>query len=113
MLNTPILFLIFNRPDTTHQVFEAIRKAKPKYLYIAADGPRQDKEGEAEKCMLARHMATQVDWLCDVKTLFRDTNIGCKLAVSSAITWFFNQVPDMANATKFTAKFPLWLTCDG
>ena len=48
-LTTPVLFLVFNRPDTKKQVFEAIRKAKPPRLYVAADGPRTDKSGEAEK----------------------------------------------------------------
>jgi len=88
-LNTAALFLVFNRPDTTKQVFEAIRKAKPPRLYVAADGPRADNPGEAEKCEEARRIATQVDWDCDVKTLFRDKNLGCRVGVSSAIDWFF------------------------
>jgi len=88
-LKTAVLFLIFNRPDTTKEVFEAIRRAKPPKLYVAADGPRADKSGEHEKCEQVRWMATQVDWDCEVKTLFRDKNMGCGEAVSSAITWFF------------------------
>ena len=88
-LKTAVLFVVFNRPDTTKQVFEAIRKAKPPRLYVAADGPRADKSGEAEKCEEVRQIATQVDWNCDVKTLFRDKNLGCRVGVSSAIDWFF------------------------
>jgi len=88
-LKTAVLFLVFNRPDTTKQVFEAIRQAKPPRLYVAADGPRADKAGEVEKVEQARRIATQVDWECEVKTLFRDKNLGCGKAVSSAITWFF------------------------
>ncbi|MBW2738465.1 MAG: hypothetical protein JRE64_06340 [Deltaproteobacteria bacterium] len=88
-MKTAALFLIFNRPDTTKQVFEAIRKAKPPRLYVAADGPRADKAGEAEKVEQVRQIATQVDWDCEVKTLFRDKNLGCGKGVSSAIDWFF------------------------
>jgi hypothetical protein len=88
-LKTAVLFLVFNRPDTTAQVFEAIRQAKPPRLYIAADGPRPDREGEAEKVAKVREIATAVDWPCEVKTLFRNKNLGCKCAVSGAITWFF------------------------
>ncbi len=88
-LKTAVLFQVFNRPDTTKQVFEAIRKAKPPRLYVAADGPRADKSGEAEKVEQTRQIATQVGWDCEVKTLFRDKNLGCKIAVSSAIDWFF------------------------
>ena len=75
-LKTAVLFLIFNRTDTTKQVFKAIRQAKPPRLYVAADGPRADKSGEAEKVEQARRIATQVDWDCEVKTLLRDKNLG-------------------------------------
>jgi len=92
MLETPILFLIFNRPDTTQKVFDAIRKQQPKYLYVAADGARKHKAGEAEIVQQTRDILRQVDWDCDVKTLYRDENLGCKVAVSSAITWFFEHV---------------------
>jgi hypothetical protein len=90
-LKTAVLFLVFNRPDTTRQVFEAIRKAKPSRLYVAADGPREGKLGEVERVDEVRTIATGVDWPCEVKTLFRDKNLGCKYAVSGAITWFFEQ----------------------
>ena len=90
-LKTAVLFLVFNRPDTTRQVFEAIRQAKPPRLYVAADGPREGKLGEVERVKEVRTIATAVDWPCKVKTLFRDKNLGCKKGVSSAITWFFEQ----------------------
>jgi hypothetical protein len=92
MFETPILFLIFNREDTTQQVFEAIRRQKPKYLFIAADGPRKNKPGEVEICRRVREIVAQIDWDCKPKTLFRNENLGCKIAVSEAITWFFEQV---------------------
>lgn len=89
-LNTAVLFLVFNRLDTTKQVFEAIRQAKPPRLYIAADGAREAKEGEAEKVQAVRdYVMENIDWDCEVKTLFREKNLGCKYAVSGAITWFF------------------------
>lgn len=91
-LNTAVLFLVFNRLDTTKQVFEAIKQAKPPRLYIAADGARTSKEGEAEKVSIVRDFILQnIDWDCEVKTLFREENLGCKYAVSGAIDWFFEQ----------------------
>ncbi len=90
-LQTAVLFLVFNRPDTTAQVFEAIRQAKPPRLYVAADGPREGREGEAGRVAKVREIATAVDWSCEVKTLFREENLGCKYAVSGAINWFFEQ----------------------
>jgi len=92
MFETPILFIIFNRKDTAQKVFDAIRQQKPKYLFVAADGARKHKAGETEKCRQVRDIIKQVDWDCELKTLFREENLGCKLAVSSAITWFFENV---------------------
>lgn len=92
-LSTPILYLIFNRPKLTGRTFEAIRKVKPQRLYIAGDGPRTGK-GPAEQNLVreTRELVLQkIDWPCDVKTLFRDNNLGCGRAVSEAISWFFEQ----------------------
>ena len=94
-LKSPVLFLVFNRPDTTRRVFEAIRQAQPSQLFIAADGPREGKSGEAEKCADVRRIVHEgIDWDCEVKTLFRDENLGCKAAVSRAIDWFFEHVEE-------------------
>jgi hypothetical protein len=90
-LQTAVLFLIFCRPDTTRHVFEAIRAARPLKLYIAADGPRRHRPGDAEKCDAARRIATAVDWECEVHTLFRSTNMGLGRGISDAITWFLEE----------------------
>lgn len=92
--NIPILFLIFNRPDTTQKVFDVIREIRPKQLFIAADGPRKNKSGEIQKCNETRTIVNQINWECEIKTLFRDENLGCGMAVSSAITWFFENVEE-------------------
>lgn len=85
-----ILFLVFNRPAPTYRVFQKIRDARPRRLYIAADGPRPEKHGEVERCEEVRSIVSQVDWECDVQYLFREKNLGCRRAVSEAITWFFD-----------------------
>lgn len=92
MFNTPILFLIFNRPETTAKNFENIRKQQPKFLFIAADGPRQNKPNDIELCAATRNVVSNIDWDCEVKTLFRDNNLGCGVAPAEAITWFFDNV---------------------
>jgi len=87
---TPILFLIFNRLDTTKKVFTEIRKVKPKHLFVASDGPRRGKNGEKEIVdKVRKYVLKNINWECEVKTLFRDKNLGCKYAVSGAIDWFF------------------------
>jgi hypothetical protein len=91
-LSTSVLFLIFNRPDTTQQVFDEIRKAQPPQLFVAADGPRKDRPADYELCKKTRDIIQQVNWDCKVFTRFQDKNLGCKIGVSSAIDWFFSNV---------------------
>ncbi len=88
-MKSSVLFIIFKREDTTRRVFERIREAQPPRLYIAADGPREDRPNEVEKCMKTRKIVESIDWPCEVHRLFRNENLGCGKGVSSAITWFF------------------------
>ena len=92
-LSTPVAFLIFNRPDLTRTVFQAIAEAKPKTLLVVADGPRFPEE--AEKCKKARTVVLSgVDWDCRVSTNFADSNLGCKVRPSSGLGWVFSQVDE-------------------
>lgn len=88
----PILFLIFNRVDVAQQVFNQIKLIKPKYLFVAADGPRVNNIEDVISTKQTRDIVHQIDWDCEVKTLFRNENLGCGKSVSSAINWFFEQV---------------------
>ncbi|MCP2500538.1 MAG: glycosyltransferase family 2 protein [Deltaproteobacteria bacterium] len=90
----PVAFLVFNRPDTTARVFEAIRQARPPRLLVVADGPRGDKPGEAERCDAVRRIIDWVDWPCEVLKNYSDTNLGCKNRVSSGLDWVFETVEE-------------------
>lgn len=83
--------IVFNRPDMTRQVFERIRGAQPKRLYISADGPRATRADDLDTTQSTREIAQAVDWDCQVKTLFRDQNLGCKTAIKTGLDWFFEQ----------------------
>jgi hypothetical protein len=72
-------------------VFEEIRKVRPPRLYIAADGPRSHVPTDKVRGDQAKEIVNSVDWPCEVKTLFREENLGCGRAVSGAISWFFDQ----------------------
>ncbi|GBE74434.1 hemolytic protein hlpA homolog [Microcystis aeruginosa NIES-87] len=93
-LTTPVAFLIFNRPDTTARVFEAIRQAKPPKLLVVADGPRPDRPDDIEKCKAARAIIEGVDWDCEVLTNYSDVNLGCGRCPAKGITWVFDQVEE-------------------
>ena len=93
-LTTPVALLIFNRPDTTARVFEAIRQAKPPKLLVVADGPRADKPDDIEKCKAARAIVEGVDWDCEVLKNYSDLNLGCGKRPATGITWVFEQVEE-------------------
>jgi len=93
-LKTPVAFIIFKRPDTTEKVFEAIRQAKPRKLFVIADGARVDRPGEAERCAAARAIIDRVDWDCEVLKNYSQINLGCGKRLPSGLDWVFDQVED-------------------
>ena len=93
-LATPVAFLVFNRPDTTEQVFAAIRQAQPETLLLVADGPRPDRPGETELCAKVRSIVAKVDWPCEVLTNYSNVNMGCKRRIFSGLDWVFSQVDE-------------------
>jgi SAM-dependent methyltransferase len=93
ILPTPaVLLLAWRRPHTTRQVIDAIRPAAPQRLYVACDGPNPNRPEEAEKVAATRAVIeAAVDWPCQVERLYSEHNQGCRLGVSGAISWFFEQ----------------------
>ena len=92
--NVNVAFFIFNRPDTTLRVFQAIAAAQPERLLVVADGARPDKRGEAELVAQTRAIIDRVDWPCLVDTNFATENLGCKPRVSSGLQWVFEKVEE-------------------
>lgn len=92
-MKTPVAFFIFNRPETTRRVFAEIARAKPTILLVIADGARQERHGEVERCRLTRALVEEgITWKCDVVTNFSDINLGCKARMASGLDWVFHQV---------------------
>ena len=96
--NTPILYMVFNRLDATKESFDVIKKVRPKRLFIAADGPRT-KEGKKKTDAVRKYILDNIDWKCNLKTLFRGKNLEtskvcCNPALTGAFRWFFSQVKE-------------------
>lgn len=90
----PILFIVYKRPDLTKLVFEAIRKAKPKKLFIGSDGAKENVPGDFAKVKEVRELVQNIDWDCELKTLFQERNVGSKVNESSSINFFFEHVDE-------------------
>ena len=88
-MDTPLLLLAWRRPQTLRQVIDAIRPIAPSRMFVACDGPSPDRPGEAQKVLATRELIeSQIDWPCNIERFYSDLNLGCRLGVSRAITWF-------------------------
>jgi len=95
MFAVPILVLGFNRPDLLLSLVNILRDLKPTKVLIAIDGPRFGVENDSILVEQCRSIVDEIDWSCDVSTLFRETNLGCGKAVSKAIEWAFTIVDEI------------------
>jgi hypothetical protein len=94
-LEVPILLLAWRRPHTLMQVIDAIRPIAPTRIFVACDGPSEDRHGEAEKVSATRSVIEEsINWSCQIERFYSDFNQGCRLGVSRAISWFFDHVDE-------------------
>jgi len=90
-MNVPVLLLVFNRPEHTRRVFEAVRRARPERLYVSGDAPRPGIPSDAYRCMEVRDIVSAVDWPCRVEYRWNTRNMGCRLSVTAGLDWFFDR----------------------
>ena len=92
MTQTPIAYIVFNRPQHTEKTFAVLREQRPSRLFIIADGPRPEHPADAERCATVRAIVDRVDWPCEIHRNYAASNMGLKRRVSSGLDWVFNQV---------------------
>lgn len=90
----PVVLLVYNRPWTTHRVFEAVRAARPCQLLVVGDGPHPERFNDVQRCAEVRSVINGVDWHCDVRTNFSHINLGTAARVASGFDWVFEQVEE-------------------
>ena len=92
MLNTPVAYIIFNRPRHTRETFAAIRAQRPAKMFIIADGPRPGHPTDAECCQKVLKIVEDIDWPCEIHRNYAEHNLGCKQRVITGLDWVFEQV---------------------
>lgn len=90
-LNTPVVLIIFNRPQLVRQVWATIHAARPNRLFVVADGPRTEHPEDAALCAECRAIVADVDWPCQVERNYADNNLNCGLRVATGLDWVFTQ----------------------
>ena len=92
-MDTPILFISFNRPDHTRKVLEAIMRQNPKLLYVFQDGPRAFMASDRGKCQEVRNVIDELTdgYPVELHTFYSERNLGCGPGPMSALNWFFSE----------------------
>lgn len=85
----PVAIFGFNRPAEFQKVLERVIEASPPKIYVVLDGPRNEKEGSAQKEM--KEIVGKIPDFIKVVTNFSEVNLGCKKRLSSGIDWVFEQ----------------------
>jgi len=91
-LDTPVVLIIYNRPQMTKKVLDAITDVQPRTLFVIGDGPRTPKE--IPLCQAARSIVKEINWACDVQMNMADKNLGCRKRIVSGLNWVFSQVEE-------------------
>ena len=88
----PVVLLAYRRPEQTRRVFEAIRAAKPRDLFLVMDGAKPGDTDGHERVEQTRAVVEDVDWECNVRRVYAHENLGLKARVSSGLDAVFSEV---------------------
>lgn len=91
-MRTPVALFIHKRPELLKQVFSVIREIRPRTLLIVADGPQS--ETEALRVRAARDVVEEIDWPCEVRRNYSETNLGCRMRTITGLNWVFDIVDE-------------------
>ena len=91
-METPVVLFLFRRPETTREVFQAIREAKPKTIFLIADGPRDSVQNEKELSDATREVVSNIDWPCTVHRAYSDINLGLRERILTGLDFVFSNV---------------------
>lgn len=91
-VSTPVILVVFNRPEVTARNLEVLRAVEPAELFVAADGPRPWVATDAERCAQVRDLLADVGWPCKVRTRFSERNLGLEANVELGLDWVFSEV---------------------
>jgi len=93
-IKTPIALIVYNRPLLTAKVFEKIASAKPKKLFLIADGPNLSDSNDIKLCNRTRAIIDDINWECEVLRNYSSRNIGCNNRIITGLDWLFSLVDE-------------------
>jgi len=88
-LDTPVVVILFNRPDRIGELIGVLRTIRPTRILAIADGPRATNPADIERCGASRAALDRIDWPCTIEREFSDTNLGCDRRILTGLDWAF------------------------
>ena len=82
-----MLLLGYNRPIQMRGLIQSLAPVKPKLILLAVDGPRTYRANDVELVRQTQDLAGEITWDAEIRTRYRDTNLGLRRAVVDAVTW--------------------------
>ncbi|MEM4782539.1 MAG: hypothetical protein QXG03_13390 [Halalkalicoccus sp.] len=69
---TPVVLVVYNRPDTTARVLDSLARVEPETLYVIGDGPNDGDESDRERVRATRALVEdRIDWSCEIHRRYR------------------------------------------
>lgn len=90
--DTPILLIVFNRPELTKRLVEKLAEIKPNRLFVMSDGPREHSVSDTNLIAKVRLIIDAIDWPCEISKIYNAENLGCGHSPAKGIDWVFSQV---------------------
>jgi hypothetical protein len=91
-LRTPVVLLVFARPDTTQRLVELVRAARPPRVLVVADGPRD--AADVPRCEAVRAIVDGAGWECELETSYAATNLGLARRIAGGLDWALGRVEE-------------------
>jgi hypothetical protein len=84
---TPVLLLGYNRPEQMRGLIRSLGELKPKLILLSVDGPKVNRINDLELVRQTQETVNEITWDAEIKTRFRESNLGLRKAVVDAVTW--------------------------
>ncbi|MCQ2286851.1 MAG: hypothetical protein MJZ76_08265 [Bacteroidales bacterium] len=93
MFDIPILLIIYNRVEATHDLFQMLTKLQPKQLFVAANGALPEASCDYARCLETRNVIMP-NWPCDLQMLTMDEHLSQAQMTFRSVDWFFKNVKE-------------------
>lgn len=92
LIDVPVAVNFFARPEIFERTFTEIKRARPRQLFLIADGPRPGQKKDIIDCEKCRRIAEDIEWDCEVYKFYNKVNKGLFTTYFESMTQVFQIV---------------------